>query len=329
MRFRFAVLLAAALGIAPRVSDAQPTTPRTTPVLICGAHEAEIKVDSLTDSVRSCMRHFEAEVMRAQFEHSYITSTSITGSQPRLIFEGNIAPAFSLVTPGKNIALVMTPKVVMRMFAENSVPVKTPSYMPRVTAYLFAEPTVKNVRDSTATFMYLTLSHHSNGQSGSFLNPDGSVNHETGNFSTNFLEYGGLTGGAMGSSSTLTVRSSVEWHPKGWYDDSSNVHYSHLRGHAGFNFSHRGAHNGNGEWNAISLDVAVTYLGGDVAVPFHGRGRFPLTTSIIYRPSWAREIAYLLSGYWGQDYYNTYFDQTRSMVRIGISAGTINGSFGR
>lgn len=324
MRLRLAAFVAATIGMSSRMASGQAT-----PVLICGAHESEIKVDSLTDSVRTCMRHFEAEVMRAQFEHSYITSTSLGGNQPHLVFEGNIAPAFSLVTPGKNLALVMTPKVVMRMFAENSVPVKTPSYMPRVTAYLFAEPTVKNVRDSTASFMFLTLSHHSNGQSGPFLNPDGSVNHETGNFSTNFLEYGAVTGGALGANATLTVRSSVEWHPKAWYDDSSNVHYSHLRPHVGFNFSHRGAHNGNAEWNAVSLDVAITYLAGDVAVPFHGRGRFPLMTNVIYRPSWAREIAWLLSGYWGQDYYNTYFDQSRSMVRIGVSAGSINGSFGR
>jgi hypothetical protein len=125
MRHRLAAVIALALGPFARIADGQ-----TTPALICGAHETEIKVDSLTDSVRHCMRHFEAEVMRAQFEHSYVTSTSITGSQPRL-------------------------------------------------------------------------------------------------------------------------------------------------------------------------------------------------------PSWAREIALLLSGYWGQDYYNTYFDQSRSMVRIGLSAGAINGSFGR
>ena len=327
MRLRLAALVLVAVEVFGRTAHGQKNFAQSTPALICGAHEPDIKVDSLTDSVRTCMRHFEADVMRAQFEHSYITSTSLTGSQPRLVFEGNIAPAFSLVTPGKNIAVVLTPKVVMRMFAANSVPVKTPSYMPRITVYRFAEPTVKSVRDSTARFMFVTISHHSNGQSGSYLNPDGSVNHETGNFSTNFVETGGVIGVALSPLTSITGRSSIEVHA--FYDDSSNVHYSHVRPHVGFNLSHKGAHNGNGEWNAVSIDVAVTYLYGDVAVPFHGRGRFPLTTNIIYRPSWAREIAYLISGYWGQDYYNTYFDQSRSMVRFGISAGTINGSFGR
>ncbi|MBK6346701.1 MAG: hypothetical protein IPF68_12340 [Bacteroidales bacterium] len=32
--------------------------------------------------------------------------------------------------------------------------------------------------------------HHSNGQSGSFFEADGSINLESGNFSTNFLEFG-------------------------------------------------------------------------------------------------------------------------------------------
>src|SRR5262245_50988555 len=115
MRTRLAVLVLVAVPIAGRSASGQEKQAPSTPALICGAHEPEIRVDSLTDSVRTCMRHFEADVMRAQFEHSYITSTSLTGSQPRLVFEGNIAPAFSLVTPGKNIALVLTPKVVMRM----------------------------------------------------------------------------------------------------------------------------------------------------------------------------------------------------------------------
>src|SRR5262245_9673482 len=108
MRPRYALLVSLTLATVGRVTDAQATRP-----LICGARESEIKVNSLTDSVEACMRHYEAEVMRAQFEHSYITSTSLTGSQPRLVFEGNIAPAFSLVTPGRNLALVLTPKIVM------------------------------------------------------------------------------------------------------------------------------------------------------------------------------------------------------------------------
>ena len=72
----------------------------------------------------------ETALMLSQFERSYVTTTDVRAKEPHLVFEGSIAPPFFVVSPRKSFALVAIPKVVLRMYLERSVPVKTPSYMP-------------------------------------------------------------------------------------------------------------------------------------------------------------------------------------------------------
>lgn len=110
----------------------------------------------------------------------------------------------------------LTPMVRIRMFADPSFPVRTPSYMPRTTLQYF------NIRRAEADdesselarlqqparmwIANLTLSHYSNGQEGCFFveqervngicvpqappNPSGlTVNRVSGSFSTNFVRF--------------------------------------------------------------------------------------------------------------------------------------------
>src|ERR1051325_1150366 len=127
------------------------------------------------------------DVVRANLEPSYLVyAQGITGLAP-LYFETSIVPSFSILPRQWHVALFLTPKIVLRMFRENSAPVKTPSYMPRLTTFLWFEEDP----DLFTVYYLMTLGHHSNGQSGSATNPDGTRNHETGNFQTNFVELGG------------------------------------------------------------------------------------------------------------------------------------------
>jgi hypothetical protein len=170
--------------------------------------------------------------MVSQFERTYVTSTGLGGTGPGLIFEGNIAPPFFIVSPTYNVALVATPKVVLRMFNARSKPVKTPSYMPRATLYWFLHP--ESVAPGRgARYLSVTLSHHSNGQDGPVFNPDGTVNHESGSFSTNFVEFAYAGRLPLRMRRKLHARYSLEIHPPGWYDAASNVGYSHVRAHVG------------------------------------------------------------------------------------------------
>jgi hypothetical protein len=210
------------------------------------------------------------------------------------------------------------------MFLERSVPVKTPSYMPRVTVYRFFHPEQSLIEKSVASYASLTVSHHSNGQAGPFRNADGTINHESGNFSTNFVDAAYVGGGPIFPGLDGQSRLSVEWHPPGWYDRASNVGYSHLRLHLSATTVETLNSNASARclvgacFRDFTFNYAVTYLAGDVLPKFRGRGRFPLWIEFSSTPTFTPDLSFFLNGYWGQDYYNTYFDQNLTTIRFGI-----------
>ncbi len=287
---------------------------------------ASAQESASSDSLKAKQSQESAEtaLMLSQFERSYVTTTDVRGKKPHLIFEGSIAPPFFLVSPSNNFAIVAIPKVVLRMYLERSVPVKTPSYMPRVTVYKFFHPEQSLIEKSVASYASLTVSHHSNGQADPFRNSDGTINHESGNFSTNFVEPAYVRGGPILPGVDGQARLSVEIHPPGWYDRESNAGYSHFRLH----LSATTVEAANGNLSAkcfagacvrdFTFNYAVTYLGGDVLPKFHGRGRFPLWIELSAAPTFTPDLSVFLNGYWGQDYYNTYFDQNLTTIRLGM-----------
>jgi hypothetical protein len=140
----------------------------------------------------------------AGLEPSYLTVPSgwLGGggfAQPRpLIFEGSIVPHLALRAWRKhNMTLVLSPKVVVRMLDTVSNPVRTPSFMPRVTMTYNPWDATRPI-DSLkkipvlGAFGYFKaiVSHHSNGQEDSTL-IRGQPNLRSGNFSTNFVELSG------------------------------------------------------------------------------------------------------------------------------------------
>jgi len=283
--------------------------------------QAAVQSDSLT--AKQIQEAAETELMLSQFERSYVTTTDVRGKKPHLLFEGSVAPPLYVVSPRKNLAVVATPKVVLRMFLERSVPVKTPSYMPRLTFYRFIHPEQTLRQNAVASYASLTVSHHSNGQAGPFRNPDGTVNHETGNFSTNFIEAAYVRGGPVFPGMDGQSRFSVEVHPPGWYDRESNAGYSHFRLHlSATSIEKLNANPGSNcprrFFQDCTFNYAVTYLAGNVLPKFRGRGRFPLWIEVSATPTFTPDLSIFVNGYWGQDYYNTYFNQSLTTIRFGI-----------
>ena len=81
---------------------------------------------------------------------------------------------------------VVTPQVIIRMYQEESFPVRTPSYIPQITAYYLLSPKTEVNRLS----LFGKLAHHSNGQDGDFFLENGDINLLSGNFATNYYELG-------------------------------------------------------------------------------------------------------------------------------------------
>src|SRR5512138_3413184 len=119
-------------------------------------------------------------IVRANLERSYVAfPIGFMGLEP-LIFEADLVPNFSVLPRSWHVALFLTPKIIVRMFATKSAPVSTPSYMPRLTTFFWFD---ESATGPTSYFSAAFL-HHSNGQAGTFYNADGSHNHETGSFGT-------------------------------------------------------------------------------------------------------------------------------------------------
>jgi hypothetical protein len=252
------------------------------------------------------------DVVRANLEPSYIAyPISISGLDP-LVFESDVVAHFVVTRPSWPIAFVLTPKIVVRMFREKSVPVKTPSYMPRISAYFWFQPDLTTIPTFYGSF---TLSHHSNGQSGPFFDMNGDINHETGNFSTNYLE---LTAYATGFSGP--------WF--GWSALALEVHPSFSE--------NKELHGRYGQWR---LHLATTLLAN---LPLKGEVSLQLSAILdsfmkTSKTAWVREferfpislrytitipgidLGLYVGYYFGHDYYNIYFDRVIHTVQIGIS----------
>ena len=212
---------------------------------------------------------------------------------------------------GRDFAVVLTPKVILRQFAEGSWPVKTPSYMPRITVYRWWRP-----GDGEVEYLSSMFSHHSNGQGGPHRDAvTGELNRENGNFSTNFLEAAyqrNLT--ALGVESTL--RGAIEWHVRGMYDPDEMSDYSTLRlyGSAGIAVSRPA--DGSHEWIG---GVQLGLLTGDIGERFEGTGRLLASLTLAWAPSRRSDLSVFANYYNGQDYYNNYYEQRLSAFRIGLA----------
>jgi hypothetical protein len=254
------------------------------------------------------------DAVRANLEPSYVAYPIGLHGLPPLIFESSIAPHFFVNTNDWPFAFVLTPKIVVRMFNEESSPVRSPSFMPRVAFYAWFQ---NRLRGTPTFYGSVTLSHHSNGQAGPFLNEDGSINHEDGSFSTNYFEFAlyatGFTGEFLGWSSVA-----LQWHP-GFNQDPE------LKGRYGL----------------LRLLLATTIVAD---LPLHGQinlkvgiilddfmqvsktqalrelERFPVGLAYSMTVP-GIDLGLYLGYYLGHDYYNIYFDKVIHTIEIGISGG--------
>lgn len=253
------------------------------------------------------------EIVRSNLEASYIVFPVIVSGVEPLIFETNIAPHFFLTPHHWPVAVALTPKVLLRMFQGPSTPVKTPSYMPRLTVFGWFERTFTG---KPLLYTSLSLNHHSNGQSGPFSNPDGTNNHETGSFATNYFELSVYRAGwkpALFDTTSL----SFEWHPGIGEELGPRGQYGKLRLHLGTTllvhllldakFTAR--------LSAILDDSSRSSGSGFV----RALERFPLQLQYIAKlPS--VDVGLYIGYYFGHDYYNIWFDRLANVFQIGIGS---------
>ncbi len=118
---------------------------------------------------------------------SYITAPTDIGNIEPLWFEGNLIPNFYIrVSKDSRLMGVLTPQIIIRMYQEESYPVRTPSYMPQITVYYL----LSSKTEVNSLSLFGRFAHHSNGQDGDFYLDNGDINLISGNFTTNYYEFG-------------------------------------------------------------------------------------------------------------------------------------------
>lgn len=266
------------------------------------------------------------KAIRANQTDSYITFSQGFGNVEPLIFEGLIAPYFLLRTSkDSKWGATLSPAIMIRMYSEESFPVRTPSYIPEITFYhLLSSRNNKNVQ-----YLFLNLVHHSNGQDGSFFNDDGTYNVRTGDFSTNFIELGMVFNKNIVpfTNTNEYFQTSVEYHVGLKNKDELNGRYSKFRWHNNFRIFRLPKYTNTNKLimnrtPAVQTKIETTWMFGTInnASFFNLKERFNLSFTISYKPKFLSDVSLFANFYSGKDYYNMHFYRRISVFRVGLQA---------
>lgn len=265
-------------------------------------------------------RLYLSQIAHINQSDSYITFPTDIGNLESLIFEANLNPNFVVrKRADSRLMMVLTPQITIRMFNEESYPVKTPSYIPQLSMYyLFGYPELAH-----HTTLFGRIAHHSNGQDGDFYNTDGSINLQSGNFATNFLEIGFIdTSYGSQVNAVKFFKSSLEIHPKSWMLDELQGQYSGLRWHNSF-FAYklpldRGFFSRKRKAN-FSVKVETTWMFDEINDwKTFDTNRFSGAFTFYYHPKFLEDIGLFVKFYHGLDYYNIYFEHQLDIIRFGL-----------
>ena len=260
------------------------------------------------------------EISQVNQGNSYITFPIDVGNIEPLWFEGNLIPNFNLrKSKSSRLMGVLTPQVIIRMYRENSFPVRTPSYLPQITVYY----QIKKQSYSRTQNIYLRVAHHSNGQEENFFKENGDVNLKSGNFSTNFIEPGYIvTNLNKRLNAYQFFKTSLEIHPTIMINDELVGIYSQINWHntiSIFKLSTSDKVNPEKNKAAISLKLETTWKFGNYNnLNRYSAERLNLKLTFYYHPKFLDEIGLFAQYYHGSDYYNIYFNHRIDIIRFGL-----------
>ena len=259
------------------------------------------------------------ELTRVNQGNSYITFPTDIGNIEPLWFEANLIPNFYL-RQSKNSRLmgVLTPQIILRMYQEDSYPIRTPSYMPQITLYYMLKGDINGRKLS----LYGRLAHHSNGQDGDFFLENGEVNVKSGDFATNYFESGLIiTMIRPRFNAYQFFKTSVEIHPQSWSVEELEGMYGKYRWHNAFSI-YKIPYDGDPETRkkpGISIKGESIWMFGKLNDwNSFSLKRFNFNVTLSYHPKFLEDIGLFAQYYHGVDYYNIYFYRRLDILRFGF-----------
>lgn len=274
---------------------------------------AQIKrVDSLIAQRRTANLAYPL-LYKENSELSYTSPLGEIGAPSGYLINGKLTTSY-MVLASKNlpIAFSINPDFTVRVREEQSAGVRTPSFKLGGTLYLRLSPNIRRYRYAEVSF-----THHSNGQDGKAILPNGEVNTINGNFNTNYLQVGYRLG-----NDKFHHRFGLQWHKWFAYDPVLNGDYGFTRMNYDFSLRiyERLAHHTEKErWR---MNASVSYaINSLVWYPiFAPKKRLNVEISSHYSFPFMQNVFLMaVLGYYGEDPYNIYFKDKYAFLRFGIS----------
>lgn len=273
---------------------------------------------------------------------------SDNGANQWLIFEGVVAPSYTIFRGRdankdwmKRAHLAFVPAIRLRMFNEESFPVRPPNFNPYFDFHYLLSNLGRGIKKpNNFGYFQFQLAHFSNGQSGSFFNADSTtINLENGNFSTNYLKVGLTKAQYLPASKSELLDSALVsvtlLYRDDWSIDGSPLEideflidrYALQR----FNFSlelrtkniNQGRYTyNNSQYNkqfSYLLRIDQEYRIGDI-LDINGKDRrYSLNMMLAIYPANWRTFGFMAKYYYGRDNYNIRFNRKISFFQFGFT----------
>ncbi|MBL4676329.1 MAG: hypothetical protein JKY70_09025 [Mucilaginibacter sp.] len=278
-------------------------------------------------------------IINRDFNNMYIQNLSpaFLGQeffQPnKTLLVGDVNTHFVLLSsPRSRLFVDVSARVKVRLLKEYGNPVKSPSYMPGLNLYYRINSDAYHPQYISASY-----THHSNGIRGPSLNPDGSINVDSGKFSTDFVQVNYTLGKRTDKPNTILNQYGtlgIEMH-RSLFDDGGGASLG-LPGHYGFvrvngTYVHNLAKRYQDDidpnrsdfrnWQRLQFDF--TYIAGKTGYAATDLGkRLNASLKYYYQFPFMHNAAFVVgAGYRGQDDYNIYFQDNYFYMQLGIASG--------
>jgi hypothetical protein len=278
----------------------------------------------------------------ANSEVGYFTFLGGVGNIESLWFEGLLAPSYSLrIHEDAKWGVVLVPKIVFRMYRQDSQPVNAPSYMPQISFYYQMNEPTNNFNN--LLYVFGRFVHHSNGQDDEFYNVDGTLNTISGDFSTNYFEIGAFLTKLLVPrlNATEFYRTSLEFHPDFLQYDPLEGLYGNLRWHNDIQLfkittrslrsiftgeDDRQSYKTRSKHPKMRARINTTLIFGEMKdiSAFNISRRLCVSATLSYHPDMLRDVRIFTQYYYGQDYYNMQFQNTINVLRFGLMVDPFN-----
>lgn len=275
-------------------------------------------------------------------ELSYTSPGGEIGAPSAYVLNGKLTTSYIVFAP-RNLPLAFSinPDFTARVRTDQSAGVRTPSFRLGGTFYLRLAEEINKYK-----YVQIGFTHHSNGQDGDAVLPNGNVNTKTGNFNTNYLtaayRFGKFTSAQLlnGSYHSYHHKVGLEWHKWFNYEPVLRGDYGFTRLNYDFSFRIYQIYNGKkGGWEKVraskpkgtnTLEKEIWRFNGQVSYAinkydryafFATKRRLNLEASINYSLPFMQNVFVMASfGYYGEDPYNIYFKDKYAFVRFGLSS---------